>query len=161
MIEPIDPDDLAALESAKEEAHAPLYAPISWFLAAGRKDVIERTYGDSEGALEPFSFARRAAFQRIGAHGSLEVNVLLVYLCIMPRAAIDHARPQRGAEDRVSAFRERMETWADAIGVRFDGSLPCLVSARVGEIADAIWQREDATESTPVLPKGKPANPNA
>lgn len=161
MKEPIDPDDQAQQDAAREDAHAPIYAPAEWFMKAGRKGIADE---GGLAAMEPFSFARRAAFQRISSGGSMESNAMLVFLCLMTRDAIDAAR----GPVMESRFRERMEGWADAIGVRFDKFIDGErirnpAAARIGEIADAIWQREEAAEHSPVLPKatGKPASPNA
>ncbi len=81
--------------------------------------------------LEPFSFGRQAAAQRIGAEGAstIENAVLLVYLCTLTPNEIDRVR----GEDEIKAFRARMNEWADSQGVTLADRGP------VTEVANQIW----------------------
>lgn len=151
--EPIDPNEVA--EEAKQSAHLPIYAPRAWFDAAGRP------YTD--GALAPFSSARKFAMQRLGvSRSSMESGATIVYLCLCTREAIDAARGTRweGGKriDAEAEFRRKVEEWADSIGMRFGD---CPVTHDIGKIADEIWEREAASESQPDIPAGGKPSPNA
>jgi hypothetical protein len=144
----LDPEDrvLARREQlVAAEENQPIYAPASWHVAAGRIVPV----GATEAPLEPFSFARQAAAQRLQMGESVfESAALLVFLCLSTRDEIDRAR---GSEAE-SRFRERMEIWADKIGA-------CLRSAtgeQVMRVGDQIWDRMAASESSPVIEGGTP-----
>lgn len=106
--------------------------------------------------LEPFSFARQVAFQRmgVGSASPLESATMLVFLCLQAPARIDRARGNEGC----AAFRREAAEWADANGIgvcytdeagRKRGSKP---GHEVIAISDAIWSGIAAAESEPDLP---------
>ena len=143
-------------DAAKENAHAPIFAPVEWFEAAGVES--------NDGELNPFSSGRKFAAQRLGiaTKSSLESAAILVFLCLLPRQRIDAARGTRWIDgelvDTESKFREDMEAWCDQIGVGFDSGTPAVAELR--RIADEIWEAEDASRSQPKFPKGNGGTPN-
>lgn len=158
MNDDLTPEEQAELERAKQDANAPIYAPVEWFEAAGQES--------SNGELHPFSSVRRIAYQRLGisSRSSIESGAGVVFLCLMPREEIDMARGSRWIDGKLvnteSAFREKMENWLDAIGFRFGEDV--WQAKEIERIANEIWLREAASESVPKFPKGNggKANPN-
>ena len=104
--------------------------------------------------LQPFSFARQSAFQRldIGSASPLESAAMLVFLCLQTPARIDRARG-----DGCAAFRLEASEWADAnkIGVSYttpDGAQHgSKAGHEVRSIADAIWTQVAEADSEPDL----------
>jgi hypothetical protein len=101
--------------------------------------------------LEPFSFLRQAAAQRIVQEGSSEIedSVLLVYLCTLPASEIDAAR----GKAKIAEFRAKMAEWCDREGVTV---------ADYGDIlklAAEIFQEVEASRSRPEKTKGPTETP--
>lgn len=105
--------------------------------------------------LEPFSFARQTAAQRLSMSSDsiLEASALLVFLCLQPWESIDSAR-----DVGMQPFRRKFCEWADAnkIGLNTEnGKL-------VRKIAAEIWEELAAADSEPVIAKARgPTGPKA
>lgn len=104
--------------------------------------------------LEPFSFDRQAAAQRLTDSSSAENALILVFLCLLP---IDRVRTLRG-HSAVARFYGELAEWADrekiTIAERNAGFL------LVEEIANRIWKDLEAVDFVPELPSGGAADPN-
>ena len=116
--------------------------------------------------LEPFSFARQSAFQRlrIGSESALESAAMLVFLCLQKPEQIDRARGEEGC----AAFRLACSEWADAnkIGVAYTDDKGVRHGSKAGhavrDLADAIWTEIAEADSEPDLKDhGDTPNPNA
>ena len=105
--------------------------------------------------LEPFSFARQSAFQRlrIGSESALESAAMLVFLCLQKPERIDRARGDEGC----ARFRLDLSEWADEqkIGISYTDDAGVLHGSKAGNevqaIANAIWIEIAEAESEPDL----------
>lgn len=136
----IDPEERELRQvdaAARESAHEQIFAPADWF-PCGK-------VGGKEAPLEPFSFGRQCAAQRLGisARSPLESAVLVVYLCTLPRQVVAKVRTPE-AEVK---FREQMEDWADRLGIGFASKTERQISA----IASAIWSSLAASDGSPKI----------
>jgi hypothetical protein len=130
------------------ETETPAVAPE----ASAELGVVHTFNGKT---LEPFSFARQSAFQRlrIGSDSPLESATMLVFLCLQTPARIDRARGEEGC----AAFRLACSEWADAnkIGVAYTDAAGVKHGSKAGhqvrEIADAIWEQIAEADSEPDL----------
>ena len=105
--------------------------------------------------LEPFSFARQSAFQRlrIGSESALESAAMLVFLCLQKPERIDRARGDEGC----ASFRLSLSEWADEqkIGISYTDDAGVLHGSKSGaevqKIASEVWAENAAAESEPDL----------
>mgnify|MGYP000175519384 FL=1 len=74
----LTPEEIAEqnreIERAKQDANAPIFAPVEWFAAAGQET--------KNGELNAFSAVRRIAYQRLGisSRSSIESGAGVVFL---------------------------------------------------------------------------------
>lgn len=107
--------------------------------------------------LEPFSFARQMAFQRLGMAGvsTVESATMLVFMCLQTPERIDQAR----GPAECAAFRLEAAQWADTqkIGVCYVDDKGEKKGSKAGHevraIANAIWDEISKAEGEPELPK--------
>ena len=105
--------------------------------------------------LEPFSFARQSAFQRlrVGGESTIESAGMLVFLCLQKPERIDRAR----GDDGCASFRMACHEWADEqkIGISYTDDSGVLHGSKAGNevqaIANAIWIEIAEAESEPDL----------
>jgi hypothetical protein len=105
--------------------------------------------------LEPFSFARQSAFQRlrVGGESTIESAGMLVFLCLQKPERIDRARGDEGC----AQFRLNLAAWADEqkIGINYTDDSGALHGSKAGNevqnIANAIWVEIAKADSEPDL----------
>jgi hypothetical protein len=105
--------------------------------------------------LEPFSFARQSAFQRlrVGSESTIESAAMLVFLCLQKPERIDRARGEEGC----ARFRLDLSAWADEqkIGISYTDEAGVLHGSKAGhevqKIASEVWSEIAAAESEPDL----------
>jgi hypothetical protein len=105
--------------------------------------------------LEPFSFARQSAFQRlrVGSESTIESAAMLVFLCLQKPERIDRARGEEGC----ARFRLDLSAWADEqkIGISYTDETGVLHGSKAGhevqKIASEVWSEIAAAESEPDL----------
>lgn len=105
--------------------------------------------------LEPFSFGRQSAFQRlrVGGESTIESAAMLVFLCLQKPERIDLARGDEGC----AKFRLDLAAWADEqkVGINYTDESGVLHGSKAGSevqaIANAIWIEIAEAESEPDL----------
>ncbi len=115
--------------------------------------------------LEPFSVARQAAFQRMGANSwesTLEGLGMIVYLCTLGEklvdgnlTGIDCIERARG-EDEIKKFRKLFFAWLEKEGVTFNNN----EGREIGKIGEAIWEDTKVSRFVPEIETQNLSPPN-
>lgn len=155
-------------EQLREKAGEDIYVPVSWLSEAarlfGRSLDIKTVRMDSRAAINPFSFNRQAAAQRLGltSRSRIESSVLVLFLCCCEFDEIDEARGGSWEGEKwinhEREFRRKMNEWAEAVGIRLSSE----PAKEAEKIAKEIWARLDACNGEPQIPtKAGTPSPNA
>lgn len=115
-------------------------------------------------ALEPFSFEREAAYDRLRLRGEslVESCAAIVYLCTLGEELIDKTTTGmdlidgiRG-EEAIRNFRRRIANWANEQGVTGNNS----AGDEIVKLGTAIWEETKVSRFQPIA-KGGTSGPNA
>jgi len=109
--------------------------------------------------LEPFSFGRQSAAQRLSMsdESQLEAATLLIYLCTLGEGPFNESREtgidridRARGEKELRIFRQEMAKWADGKKIRLGST----IAKEIQSIANDIWTDLLVSETIPSSDSG-------